>query len=630
MKQPVSRIALLVALGGIVPGIAAAQEVIDNGTVQLGINPRGNLVTGGIGLTFLPTSGETLAPGCACEGWGIADLASGAFGMAGQTFGFENIGPGTIIASGTGTDAASGGDSAISTVTVTDGAFVVDVEHDFSPSASDNLYQVDVTLLNAGAAEIGQLVYRRAMDWDVPPTEFSEFVTLQGWPAARLIGSSDDGFVSGNPNVPLSTLAGDAVLNGNFTDSGPADHGAAFDFSFGTVAAGDEADFTIFYGAAASEDDALMALSDVGAEVYSLGQPSSADGATLGVPNTFIFGFAGVGGTPIGGPVGHAISPLGDLVLMGTNHHLDMATTRFDALSFSSLSAASVSTQGDALMALGGLKFSLTGLGASGEFDSTTNNTGLDYTARYFGLNAEYSMGRAAGFERSLIGASFGKESFDADRKDDLGSLDGTIKFASVYAAGYNPSGLFGDVHLFHGNIEIDQTRIGVMNTFSSNPDANQRGARIRLGYNFGPEVIKMPGSLGFYGEITRSNTSFDSFSEDNNGVTTDAFDIDSNIVGIGTRYAYEAAKSNGMLYGYFDLSAMKDTMAKDFSVTQTTAGGASFQTAVDGRDDMFGKASAMVGFDFNNGLQGRLEGQRIFGNGRSENSVSFMIGMVF
>ena len=36
-----------------------------------------------------------------------------------------------------------------------------------------------------------------------------------------------------------------------------------------------------------------------GPKVYSLGQPSTEDGPTLGTPNTFVFAFAGVGGDPV-------------------------------------------------------------------------------------------------------------------------------------------------------------------------------------------------------------------------------------------------------------------------------------------------------------------------------------------
>ncbi len=67
---------------------------------------------------------------------------------------------------------------------------------------------------------------------------------------------------------------------------------------FGTLLAGETYEFEIFYGAALSEVEALAALGDVGAEVYSFGQASNNIDGSNGV--TFIFGFAGVGGTVVG------------------------------------------------------------------------------------------------------------------------------------------------------------------------------------------------------------------------------------------------------------------------------------------------------------------------------------------
>ncbi|HKK56670.1 hypothetical protein, partial [Marinobacter sp.] len=157
---------------------AATADIIDNGTIQLGINPAGNLVDGSIGLTFLGTtasSGEVLAPGCACEGWGVADMSTGEFAEAGEDFGFSNIVSSGLTVTGAGTDAASTGSAATSVTDIADGALSLQLTHDFAPSVSNNLYRVDVMIENTGAGGVGNLVYRRAMDWDVPPTTFSEF-----------------------------------------------------------------------------------------------------------------------------------------------------------------------------------------------------------------------------------------------------------------------------------------------------------------------------------------------------------------------------------------------------------------------------------------------------------------------
>src|SRR5207253_3229170 len=57
--------------------------------------------------------------------------------------------------------------------------------------------------------------------------------------------------------------------------------------------------FTIYYGGATTETGALAALNSVGVEAYSLGEPSTEDGPTLGTPNTFAFGFTDIGGTAV-------------------------------------------------------------------------------------------------------------------------------------------------------------------------------------------------------------------------------------------------------------------------------------------------------------------------------------------
>lgn len=605
---------------------ASAQVVIDNGTIQLGINPAGNLVTGRIGLTFLPTGGETLAPGCACEGWGVADMSTGAFAQAGQSFGFSNIVASSVIASGTGTDAASTGSAATSVTDIADGALSLRLTHDFAPSASANLFAVDVMIENTGAGAVGNLVYRRAMDWDVPPTEFSEFVTIGGWPATNLIGSSDDGFVDGNPNVPLTTLSADAVLNGNFTDSGPADHGAVFDFGFGTLAVGATRDFQIFYGAAASEADAFLALGAVGAEVFSLGQPSSPDGETLGTPNTFIFGFAGVGGTPIGPGGGGgggfgATAPLnfgGQLASLVVDHHLYRSSQRLDRLS-KARNSSTVSSQGRAgefrPAGFDGLTLSLTASYFDGEFDTTTNNVGLDYDSHYLAFSMENEFDISGGqFSRAMVGFAIGYEDVSASRRDNLGSIDVEGLSFALYGGVANPAGAFVDGALFYTDLDYDQTRRGIAQVFRSTPKGDSYGTKIRAGYNFNlPAIAALSGqTLGAYAEWTYRNTEISSFTETNAGLTTSGFSDTSNEVGLGVRYGFEGLGAARNIFGNIDLAVLTDLSGDDFNVTQTTAGGAAVVSTVDGDDSAVLRSSVEVGFVDASGWSGmaRLGGR--------------------
>ena len=126
-----------------------------------------------------------------------------------------------------------------------------------------NLYEIKVTVENIGAATLPDVRYTRLMDWDVEPTEFDELVTIQRGttpaPAGDLIRSNDNGFDSPDPFGDHSPLD-PASENADYTDKGPDDHGALFDFSFGSLAAGKTEEFSIFYGAAGTETAANAAV----------------------------------------------------------------------------------------------------------------------------------------------------------------------------------------------------------------------------------------------------------------------------------------------------------------------------------------------------------------------------------
>jgi hypothetical protein len=290
--------------------------IIDNGVIQLGVRSTANLgVDGGtlssglspttwVGIRYMPTNSDATAPGCICEGWGVADATSGVAGYANVSVdGVVNLTVEDFTATAT---------EAISTVRV---GSTFRVTHHYRPSAeTPNLYEVVVSIENISGAT-ADLRYRRVMDWDIAPNTFSEYVTIQGAVAAtNVIFSSNDGFASANPLAGPSDLG----FTGDFVDAGPNDHGALFDFAFGALAPGETHTFTTYYGATADEASAFAALGAVEAEVYSFGQanydgsgwvpapgvgaPPGTAGPTLGIPHTFIFAFKGVGGDPIGPP----------------------------------------------------------------------------------------------------------------------------------------------------------------------------------------------------------------------------------------------------------------------------------------------------------------------------------------
>ena len=257
---------------------AGGSAVISNGTVSLGVNNEGHLNFSGFGVRFLPTGNEAINVACLCEGWGVADAVSGAEGHASIATGGVNV----VLVSFVSTA------STATSVVTAGGTF--EVTHDFQPSsATPFLYEIEVTIENISDLPVGDLRYTRGMDWDVIPTPFNEFVTIQGTAAeSTVLYADNNGFQSVNPLAARFSLG--AV--GDFVDFGPLDHGAHFDLGFGSLDPGEEVEFTIYYGAADTEANALAAIAAVEASVFSLGQPNVAGGPDLGVPNTFIFAYA--------------------------------------------------------------------------------------------------------------------------------------------------------------------------------------------------------------------------------------------------------------------------------------------------------------------------------------------------
>lgn len=281
---------------------ATSAAIISDGNVMMGVDTFGQLnVPGGtpspvsgtsdVGLRHVPTGLEATSHGCACEGWGVgvngsesgsASNADGVFGLTSVSF----------------TNTATTARSVVSTPSLR-------VTHDFALSTqTDDLYEVKVTIANTSGAKVTDVRYTRAFDWDVEPDTFNEVVTIQGTATtSALLYSNNDGFESPDPFASRSPIGG-APETADFVDFGPDDHGALFDFGFGDLDAGESYAFSIFYGAARTEAQALVALGEVGAELFSLGQPAgdpTGTGAKAdGTPTaTFIFGFKGVGGAII-------------------------------------------------------------------------------------------------------------------------------------------------------------------------------------------------------------------------------------------------------------------------------------------------------------------------------------------
>lgn len=284
--------------------------------MHLGVFDEGHLNFASVGIS-LDGVGDGIISGCLCEGWGVgivsinggAPVEVAGWASSVDTGGIFNITNDSFSASDADLDTFL--DTATASVSLTAGASL-SVTHIYAPAYVDGgggaLFKNAVTITNtSGTDTYNGIRYRRVMDWNIPPTGFSEFVTIAGLPASNLIFTNDDGFDTPDPfggTIGDLSGCGESV---NFVDCGPDDHGVHFDFDFGDLLPGQSRSFSIFYGATYSEAAAIEALNVVGAEVYSLGQSSTASGATLGTPATWIVAFDEVGGSSLPEPTSLAL-----------------------------------------------------------------------------------------------------------------------------------------------------------------------------------------------------------------------------------------------------------------------------------------------------------------------------------
>jgi type IV pilus assembly protein PilY1 len=284
------------------------------------VGDTGDLAGEGYGIYLKSQNADSVTPGCFCEGWGAAYNGTVQGNASNDNGGNSGIGASTFASTAT---------TATSVVSI--GNLQVTQAYAPAPGAGGNwLFQDTVTLTNTGSTTDTNVEYARSTDWDINPTEFHETETLGGWGATQLIYSVNNGFCNDDPLTlasscgAIATTTGSAWTNTNFTQNGVADQGSSFLFNFGSLAAGKSVTFDVFYGAADNSADALGALGAVGAQVYVLGYASDGAGCVSygstcvnGAANlnsgTWMFAFAGVGGTPIGG-----VPEPGSVVLFGS------------------------------------------------------------------------------------------------------------------------------------------------------------------------------------------------------------------------------------------------------------------------------------------------------------------------
>lgn len=268
---------------------------------------------------------DATAPGCLCEGWGVAVTLANGNRVAG-TASVDNSPWVSGLTNGVFGATAT---TATSQVSLVDAPVVV--THAYGVSLVPGIFQGNVTITNTGDETLSNVVYRRAMDWDIPPTEFNEYISHYGVEAnlvsngGNVLHASNNGFESVDPRDTPWPLNAESE-NVDLVHFGPNDHGSLFDFAFGDLAPGESRVFNIFYGVAENEAAAQAAMALLNPNVYSFGlatvgggswdeggdfptfvsESSGADvggGSGSGEPPrpmtesfTFIFAFGGVGG----------------------------------------------------------------------------------------------------------------------------------------------------------------------------------------------------------------------------------------------------------------------------------------------------------------------------------------------
>jgi type IV pilus assembly protein PilY1 len=281
----------------LVPSVAFGAGVLTTGKVNMGVGDNAGLGALGVGLNLIGGPGDSITPGCLCEGWGAAANGDGAhhvYGLAGT-----GVSSSTFTAGGTP-------DAATVDTLLTNGLRVV---HSYSSAASGDLFRINITMTNETLADMTDVRYARTLDWDVPPGHFSEdFLTIfvpGGAPAGKVLHTSSNPFDVPNPMVTRTAHA-----NTNLTDLFGGDRGGYFILGFGDLAAGASTSFDTYIGADFTEADLEAAFASVGIEAFTHSRDDNG-------PATFGWGFAGVGLPPALPPPGGGVPAPSTAVLLG-------------------------------------------------------------------------------------------------------------------------------------------------------------------------------------------------------------------------------------------------------------------------------------------------------------------------
>jgi hypothetical protein len=223
----------ILSLTGAVAALALAGPALANGTISsgqyvAGIGPNGELYDSDSGIGFVnPANDDYIRPGTPRDSWGISASTGSAYADY-QEFGTSNI---------VGTAAVFGSNTA-SLLTTTGTGLSVKHEYNFF---APNILSIQQTVTNTNAFAVTNVLFRRNVDLDIAPTEFSENIVGPLGANASVVANSYFGFESPDPSVAYSSPCG---ISCNVT----GDFGMGIDLLLGALGAGESKTFAYYYG----------------------------------------------------------------------------------------------------------------------------------------------------------------------------------------------------------------------------------------------------------------------------------------------------------------------------------------------------------------------------------------------
>ncbi len=263
--------------------------IVDNGTIKMGIQNRGQLIVpsgdlsnnchhDSLSIRQMSTNFEGMDCDKEGEGWGMAyDLGLPTevrcWASSGLFMAAPLSSPPPLVLSYTWT---------ATSVTSTLRCGSVEITQTYNPyTGQPTIYRDDIKIINVGPTEITGLTYRRAMAWGSftvwNDSTFEDINTLPIGSTAPIV-VKHTGLVSGSTSLdpastPMYLIEGPPASAPVFHHT--SDEAMIWEFDFGNFKPGASQPFTLYYGAEDTTLGAMATLSAIGAQMYNLAYPAT-------------------------------------------------------------------------------------------------------------------------------------------------------------------------------------------------------------------------------------------------------------------------------------------------------------------------------------------------------------------